>query len=193
LNIYFVRHAQSVANLKRLYCGVTDIELSEHGENSLSHVGEFFREKNISNIYISPLKRCRRTAELIFGDRDFIVNDGVIEVNFGDWEGLHISEIEDKYADEWNQFLKDWREFTFPNGDNIPKYQKKAGQVIQGIIDKEQDGDIVIVSHNAYIKAAISYLLTGDNKLAYSLSVQNASINQVEVFEDFAKLKLLNY
>jgi alpha-ribazole phosphatase len=193
LNVYLLRHAQSVANLQQKYCGVTDVPLSENGENSLSHVADFFKDKKMDNIYISPLKRCRQTAEIIFGKEDFIIDDGLIEINFGDWEGLHVSEIEKRYEKKWQTYLSGWRKFTFPNGDHLPDYQKKAGQAIRRIVENEKSEDIAIVSHNAFIKAAISYLLTQSNELANHLSIQNGVINLVIWTPEHAKLRLLNY
>ena len=193
MNIYLIRHAQSVGNKKRIFAGVTDFGLSDEGKESLDHVNEFFSDKDLASIYVSPLLRCRQTAEIIFGDREMISDDGLKEINFGEWEGVHVGEVMKNYPEKWEDYMGNWREFTFPGGDNIPDYQKRASSEVKRIVENHDDEDIAIVSHNGFIKAAISYMLTGNIELAFNLSVQNGKVNWIIVEEDFAKLRMLNY
>lgn len=50
-------------------------------------------------IYTSPLQRAVETAEIIRGDRRIPVypTDGLQEMGVGEWEGLLVSEIDEKY------------------------------------------------------------------------------------------------
>jgi alpha-ribazole phosphatase len=177
----------------RTFSGLTDVELSEEGKASLGKAKEFFNNKEISKIYISPLLRCKQTAQIIFGDREFIVDEGLKEINFGEWEGIHFKEVMLNYPELWEDYMENWRDFTFPGGDNIPTYQKLAARAIRVILDNHDGGDIVVVSHNGFTKAAMSYILTGDIRLAFSLSVQNGKISQIVIDDNFSKLRLLNY
>lgn len=193
LNIYFIRHAQSMGNKLRTFSGVTDVELSDEGRASLEKAKTFFNDKEISKIYVSPLKRCKDTAKIIFGKHEFIIDEGLKELNFGDWEDVNFKKVIEAYPDQWEDYMENWREFTFPNGDNIKEYQKKAAQEIKRILDNHDGSDFAIVSHNGFLKAVMSYILTGDIEFAFNLSVQNAAISQIVVDDDFAKLRLLNY
>jgi len=195
LNIYLLRHAQSEGNKERRFFGVTHTPLSDKGKASLTKINAFLENKTFDKIYCSPLERCVDTAKLSFGNAaDITIDPELIEINFGDWEGKHLKEVMQSDPDAWERYQNDWMNFSFPNGDTIKDYQAKVQAVVARIISEtDAEATIALVSHNGFIKAAMSYLMVGDNSLADRLSVQNATINWIELLDGTPKLRLLNY
>ena len=121
MKLLLTRHGQTDWNVAGKIQGVTDIELNETGvkqaettrEKLLNETGikqaEATREKllnqNIDVIISSPLKRAKKTAEIIKGERDIplIIDDGLKERCFGKFEGKTREEFE--FDEIWNYKL----------------------------------------------------------------------------------------
>ena len=60
--LYFIRHGQSEGNLKDLFLGFTDLDLTELGHKQASLAASFFQDVPVDKIYSSDLKRAYHTA-----------------------------------------------------------------------------------------------------------------------------------
>lgn len=79
MEIYIVRHGETVWNKKKLLQGRTDIELSDKGRELARITGENLRDTHFDMVFSSPLKRAYETASLIVGGRDIpIVKNDLI-------------------------------------------------------------------------------------------------------------------
>ena len=89
MNIYFVRHGQTDYNLKEIIQGASDIELNETGIKQAYQTKEKLKDIKFDKIYSSPLKRAKKTAEIIGEDRKITVevDDRLKEISFGINEG----------------------------------------------------------------------------------------------------------
>ncbi len=88
--IYLVRHAENTANLTKEFSHrLVDYSLTPKGILQAQQTAEYFTDKNIDEIYSSPLKRARETADIIAQKLHLPV--GVVEqfreVNVGSLEG----------------------------------------------------------------------------------------------------------
>jgi broad specificity phosphatase PhoE len=77
--IYIIRHGQTVWNVEGKFQGFRNSNLTEKGMQQAIAVGKFLQDKNIQQIYCSPLQRSKDTLT--------IYNDELRECNYGDIEG----------------------------------------------------------------------------------------------------------
>ena len=91
----FVRHGHTAYNEKHLLQGQRDIPLSPLGREDALKTKLALKDEKIDEIYTSPLKRAKETAEIINEDRKvpLYVADDIIEMNYGDLEGLSTKEV----------------------------------------------------------------------------------------------------
>lgn len=89
MNIIVVRHGQTDWNVRDLLQGRTDIELNETGKLQAIETASNLKNINIDAIFVSPLKRTRRTAEEINRTKNLnmTIDERLIERGFGDYEG----------------------------------------------------------------------------------------------------------
>ena len=80
MTIYMIRHGKTEANEKHLYCGSTDLPLSEAGREELQ--GVHYDIKNVRYL-ISGMKRTEETLKILFGDVPYEVDPRFREVDFG--------------------------------------------------------------------------------------------------------------
>ena len=93
--IYIVRHGQTEQNLKKKLQGRSDFPLTELGREQASAVGDAFRDAGIvfDKVYSSPLGRAVETAELIAGDAPIEVEEALIEMDYGPYEGTDLHNL----------------------------------------------------------------------------------------------------
>ena len=70
MNLYLIRHGESVCNVQRMLYGRTDCALTELGCRQAREVGEKLRGEDISRCVSSPLIRAAETARLALWDRE---------------------------------------------------------------------------------------------------------------------------
>ena len=68
MELYIVRHSETVWNKERRLQGRSDIELTEYGRELARITGEALKNIDFEAIYSSPLERAYETANLIKGD-----------------------------------------------------------------------------------------------------------------------------
>ena len=113
--IYLIRHGKTYCNEKQLYCGKTDIDLSESGRKELES-----RDINIypkcDFYFTSGLKRANSTLEIICPDKKYTVINEFSEYNFGDFELKSYEDLKDlKEYQDW--IIDETQNVCCPNGE----------------------------------------------------------------------------
>lgn len=95
MELYIVRHGETLWNREKRLQGREDIELSENGRKVARLTGEALMDTRIDKIFSSPLKRAYETACLIRNGRDIDIetDDRLRELSFGHFEGQNFSEL----------------------------------------------------------------------------------------------------
>lgn len=92
--IHLLRHGLTQANLDGRYIGCTDLPLCAQGRAQLERLKSTCEYPWAERVYTSPLLRARQTAELLYPGRPFEPLDKLRELDFGDFEGRTIADLE---------------------------------------------------------------------------------------------------
>jgi len=85
--IYLARHGETAWTLTGQHTGLTDLPLTERGEQTACRLGERLRGLTFKKVFTSPLQRAAKTCELAsFADRAEVDSD-LLEWDYGDYEG----------------------------------------------------------------------------------------------------------
>src|SRR5438105_11632730 len=91
--VYLARHGETAWSLAGKHTGLSDIPLTERGEQNARRLGERLRGRPFTKVFTSPLQRARRTCELAgFGDVGDFDSD-LVEWNYGQYDGRRTAEI----------------------------------------------------------------------------------------------------
>ena len=98
MKLYIIRHGTTKWNVERRLQGRKDSELTEEGIKRAIMLRDRLQDVDFDMIYSSPLNRALETAKIIKGQRniEIIIHKSLCELDFGNWEGMQISEIERK-------------------------------------------------------------------------------------------------
>ncbi|HHU55556.1 MAG TPA: histidine phosphatase family protein [Acholeplasmataceae bacterium] len=168
-HICLVRHGETEWNNERRIQGIINNKLNENGKKQARMLGNYLKshDNNWDVIISSPLDRAYETAEIIkdelkFND-DIIIDQNLIERNFGKAEGLKITEIFDKIVSD--------------NVEGLEKsvdLQNRVYDAILNIAKKYFGKKVLIVTHSHVIKGLTTKL---DSKYSFWDKMQNSALN----------------
>lgn len=190
--INLVRHGETEWNVLGKFQGCKDINLSKDGILQAEYLKKRLENK-FDHIYTSPLKRAMRTAEIISDGKNIkpIIETELREINFGDWEGLTIKEIEANYPETFIQWRNDEIEGPMCGGDlSLNKASIRAKKAILEITEKHQGKNIVIVAHGGIIKAGLIGIFDWKMTMYHKMILGNTSICKIS-FDDNYNPKII--
>ncbi len=162
--LILVRYGETEWNVAEIFRGRIDIDLNETGIKQAALLAEYLGDLKIDAIYSSPLKRALTTAEIIIGYHklDVKIAPGLIDFNYGKWQGLPHQEVKDKYKELYAEWISSPERVKIPAGESLDEVRERARGVVDDVIAKDK-GTIALVSHRVVNKVLICALLGLDN------------------------------
>lgn len=177
MEIYIVRHGQTLWNKVKRFQGSADIELSEEGRELARESGRNLLETHFDKVFSSPLCRARETARLFCGGRDIeiIVDERLRELNFGSYEGQLYDDLVNNDALTFKYFFSQ-PELYVPDesGETIEHLIERAGEFMREVVEPLENTceRIMIVAHGALNKALMCYIKKLQKKDLWSGGLQ---------------------
>lgn len=187
--ILLVRHGRTEANASGLLLGRTDVPLDGLGRVQATALGDEVRSGRFGPVVAvvsSPLVRALETASAI--SNDVVVDERLIELDYGDYDGLPLREVP---GSVWSR----WREdphFEPPGGESLSTLEQRVCSICDDWFDTPGGGTVVFVSHVSPIKAAVSWSLGVGPAVSWRTHLDNASISQIEKRADQPVLRTFN-
>jgi len=162
--VILARHGETEWNVNEVFRGRIDVDLDETGMKQAQLLAEYLRSARIAAIYSSPLKRALRMAEMIalHHGLEVAVAPGLIDFDYGEWQGLSHQEVKDKYAGLYTQWVEYPHRVRMPAGESLNGVRRRAMGVVREVIAKHA-GTVVLVSHRVVNKVLICALLGLNN------------------------------
>jgi broad specificity phosphatase PhoE len=175
--IILIRHGETEWNVGEIFRGRIDIELNETGLKQAELLAEYLGEVKIDAIYSSPLRRALKTAEMIAGSHklDVKIAPGLIDFDYGEWQGLLHQEVKDKYKELYAAWMNNPHRVRMPAGESLDEVRQRAIGVVDKAIAK-YEGSVVLVSHRVVNKVLICALLGLDNSHFWNIRQDTAGI-----------------
>ena len=175
--IILARHGETEWNINEVFRGRIDIELNETGIRQAELLAEYLSSTKIDTIYSSPLKRAVKTAETIAGYHklDVEISPGLIDFDYGKWQGLPHQEVKDKYKELYAEWINSPERVKIPAGESLNDVRKRAISVVDDVIAKYK-GTVVLVAHRVVNKILICALLGLDNSHFWNIRQDTGGI-----------------
>lgn len=190
VRVFLIRHGQTDANLKKRYCGFLDAELNDEGRRQAALLGKRLAGERIQKVYASDRKRAIETAQIVFGDIEIQKKKDLREINFGCFEGLSHAEILERYADVYNQWLRDPCAAQIPGGERLGDFAQRVTDAFTDVVGENRDRNIAVVAHGG----ALSILINGFLKTHdfWGNIPESASLSIIEYNGGVVSITLLN-
>ncbi len=150
IDIFFIRHGATEGNLRRRYIGRTDEPLCEAGIAQVKALQK--RGLSVDRLFVSPMLRTRQTADILFPKMHYTVVDGLIETDFGRFEGKSADKLS---GDPAYQAWVDAMCLTpIPEGESVTDFKTRCCEAFAETIKNVPDGSRVgFVVHGGVIMA----------------------------------------
>jgi probable phosphoglycerate mutase len=168
--------------------------LNSNGRKQVGLLAQALKDKEVSCIYSSPLKRARETADTIASAHglNVVTVDALKEVDAGELEGLTFNEVVERYGVFFQEWIKDTPSLKIPGGESITDLRERTWPAVQRIVSEHPGEAVIAVSHNLAILSIISRALGMNISDFRRLRLSVASISVLDFGEHFASLALFN-
>lgn len=183
--IYFLRHCER----KKGYfyneeLNILDDPLSEKGLADAARIAGYFKDIKISRIIASRYKRTYQTALPVSRLKGIpIETDGrVNEINNGDLRYMEADEIAAEFPDFWREFTEHKKDMRFPGGESGADVLKRQNSFLDDM--KKETGDILVVSHDGFIRELICNILGAPTWHRYRLKTSYGALTVIDYIEN---------
>jgi phosphoserine phosphatase len=164
MNVLLVRHGETQWNREGRYQGRTDIPLSSDGEAQVRGLGLRLASVTIARAISSPLSRARKTAEAILVGRTtpLELDDGLLEISHGEWEGQLASDLELSHAEMFGTWRTnpDRHVPAGPGAETLGDVEDRAWPVLLNLCSGLGPDDTgLIAAHDAVNRALLCRVL----------------------------------
>ncbi len=194
--IYIVRHCEAIGNLKRIFQGSSNFDISELGAKQLEHLSARFKNAPLDRVFSSPLLRAVKTAQAIVGEKNLEVEiiENLKELHGGVVEGKPFVEAFNSIpglADAWDNHPQD---FAPEGGESMRHAYERIWETVKQIARENKGKNIACASHGGVIRCLNCRLLYNDiNKLKDTKWSENTAVTLIEFDDDLnPKLVTLN-
>lgn len=173
--ISFVRHGETGLNRDGRLQGRVDSELSARGLEQVARLATRLSSWEITSVVSSPLARARQTAQAIaaVAGCEVEIDERLIELDYGEWDGLPLSEIPTTRGRSWFADPN----FAPPGGESLAAVTARVAAFCAERL--AGDGHTIAVSHVSPIKAAVAWALGVDERATLRMRLGLASISDI--------------
>lgn len=179
--LLLLRHGETPLSVEKRFSGRGDAALTERGVAQARAAALRLASLDIDAVVTSPLRRARQTAEA-FGV-DVVVDDGLAETDFGEWEGFTFGEVREQWPDAMAAWLADLS-VAPPGGESFDATFIRVRAARERIVAAYAGARVVVVSHVTPIKALLRDALDAPAHALYRMYLDTASLSVVDWFAD---------
>lgn len=150
MKIIFIRHGKTQGNIEKKYIGSTDQPLCKSGIDELK--GNDYPD--CETVISSPMKRCIRTANIIYPNKEYVIENDLRECDFGDFENKDHNELSsDPHYQKW---IESNAVLPFPNGESPAGFKKRCTEAFDRIMLRyKESASLAFVVHGGSIMAIL--------------------------------------
>jgi broad specificity phosphatase PhoE len=189
-----VRHGQTEWNRVERFRGRADIPLNETGLAQARRIARRLSEEPFVTVYAGPLERTLATARPIAEARHLPVQPlaGLIDIDFGAWQGLTPDEVAARYPDDYLRWLNRPAEVHFPGGESLSQVRVRAMTAIQSLTGAHAGQTVVLVSHKIVNKVILCAVLGLSDGSIWRIEQDNGAMNWFEFRDGVWVVQSLN-
>ena len=175
--IYWVRHAPTH---ERAFVGHRDVPADLSDTLQIERLSLALPQNAL--LVSSDLSRSIDTATAIQGKRTRLPHRaGLREFDFGDWDGMHFSEVAEKWPDLSRSYWETPGDIAAPNGESWNAAAARVSADIAMVIKDNPRSDIIAVAHFGAILSQVQLAAGIAPYRALSHRIDNYSITEIQM------------
>jgi len=146
---FVIRHGETEWSLNGRHTGTTDLPLTENGRRLAERMRPLLAKETFVLILVSPMRRARETCELAGLGERAVIDEDLMEWNYGAYEGLTTSQIREGSPD-WMLFRD-----GCPGGETAEQVGARVDRVIARA--RAAGGDVALFAHGHVLRALAAH------------------------------------
>ena len=182
--IILMRHGETGWNQNERFRGRVDIPLDEVGVKQAAAAAAALRgQYPLTAIYSSPLARARQTADIVAAEYGLRVTDlpDLTDLDFGDWEGLAVQEVAERYPDLFRLWREEPQRLHIPRGETLDEARTRGVTSLRDIVARHPGQTVAIVTHRVLCKLLLCAVLGLDNSRFWVIDQATTAINVFDI------------
>lgn len=133
IKLFLIRHGKTYCNEKQLYCGKSDVDLSENGIIELRENLNETEYQSCDYYFTSGAKRTNQTLEILCPNVKYDIWENFFEYNFGDFELKGYDDL--KLLKEYTTWIDDEEGYIkCPNGESKTEFRNRIKEAFINLI-----------------------------------------------------------
>lgn len=185
MEIWLIRHGETLWNREKRFQGHRDIPLSDTGRDQARACGRQLRDVSFSAVYSSDLLRASETASLVFEGRDLetSLDERYRERHMGVLEGHTRDEIPERFPEAWSAFNENLPDREVEGGgESIRMVRERVFEALSELATRHLGQRIAVVSHGGVARVCVRHVLGVADLVPSRFPVPNLAI-QVMTFD----------
>lgn len=194
-HLIIVRHAESALNHQNRIQGQMDSHLTPRGLRQTRRLASRLKVMHVDRIYSSDLGRAYSTTLEITRHlkTPIIRHPGLREINLGRWEGMTAEEVDRRYDNGYQKWLKKPSTCHIPGCEKLGPFRRRVTRCVRAIARQNRGRTVLLVTHGGVITALLSDWLKADfDNLLLNLQIDNTSLTFVDETDKHVRLKAIN-
>lgn len=200
MRLFLVRHGQTEANLRGVFCGVTDLALTPLGIEQAGDVARWLADVAFADGVSSQLLRARHTADIVLAGQPLNagINDQLNEMNFGEWEMRHHHDLQREDPDAWATWVADWQQASPTGGESFIQFSDRVESVVQSLLStnsqqkNNHDVNQLLVAHQGVLSLMLARLLAMPAAAMWHFHFEQGAYSVLEIHDGFVTLRAFN-
>ena len=166
MELYFIRHGRTPGNKEKRYIGRTDESILPESAADLRECAARGKYGYPEVLFVSPMKRCIETADIIYPGMEMHIISDFRECDFGSFEGKNYRELSGN--PDYQKWIDSGGTMSFPEGESMEEMTNRAMKGFYKALDVANGRDAAFVVHGGTIMAVMSRI-DGGNFYDYQL------------------------
>ncbi|MFE3515210.1 histidine phosphatase family protein [Streptomyces sp. NPDC059166] len=193
-----LRHGETVLTPEKRFSG------SGGADPGLSDVGRWQADRaaaatllegaGVDVVLCSPLRRCRETAAAVSRclGLEPVIEEGLREADFGDWEGLTYEEVESRFPDDLAAWHASARTPPTGSSESFADVAGRLARVKEDLVSRYGGRTVLAVSHVTPIKVLIQTALGAPGESLFAMELSPASFSGLSCTGSKASMRVFN-
>lgn len=191
--ITYISHGATIHSEDFRVCSLENYPpLDEKGQEEIERVCEYLRKRGVKNdaIYSSPATRCIQTARMISKvyKTDFEIVPEMTSRDWGDWSGLTLDKIVEKYSLKYDDDTPSIKALTPENGEGIVEFNKRVDDLMNSIVEKNIGNRVIVITGPHVIQSVVANTLNVPPENQSRILIKTGSLTQISYFENWSSL-----
>lgn len=181
--IHLIRHGEVA---RQCYNGQFDVALTRRGVEQFHGLKPHLEPGRITACYTSDLTRTVCGGEILGEHLGVapVARPELRELNCGAWEGLSMTEVQQKRPEEWAARLADLVNFKAPGGESLRELAGRVLPVLAGIVERHRGEEVLVVAHGGVNRVILLDAIGAPLSSMFSIEQKYCARNVIDYYAD---------